>query len=77
MAILLLSATVGSSYPGMARATEQYEFGYRWGSSGTGNGQFRVAVGGDFDSQGSFYVVDQGNHRIQKFTEDATFLEAL
>jgi hypothetical protein len=47
------------------------------GASGTGNGQFsssssspsRVAV----DSTGSFYVVDAGNNRIQKFTSARAF----
>ena len=47
-----------------------------WGQSGTGNGQFRepydVAVGPD----GSVYVADLMNQRIQRFTAAGTFVTA-
>jgi DNA-binding beta-propeller fold protein YncE len=52
-----------------------------WGASGAAAGEFDFAAGqkggaGDiaFDDQGSFYVVDTGNHRIQKFSPDRAFL---
>jgi DNA-binding beta-propeller fold protein YncE len=55
-----------------------------WGTSGDGEGEFeffsqRSAHGspyGDvaFDAAGSFYVLDTGNHRVQKFGPDRAFL---
>ncbi len=45
-----------------------------WGSNGSGDGQFvtprNLAVGSD----GSIYVADSGNHRIQVFDKDGNFL---
>ncbi|MDQ4102137.1 MAG: PKD domain-containing protein [Thermoproteota archaeon] len=76
MAILLVATTISFSGVPFADAAEQYEFDYKWGSNGIGNGQFRTPIGGDFDSQGNFYVVDNFNHRIQKFTEEGTFIKA-
>ena len=47
----------------------------QWGSYGAGDGQFsdsggRIAVAFD----GSVYVVDTYNHRIQKFTSEGVFI---
>jgi DNA-binding beta-propeller fold protein YncE len=57
-----------------------------WGGSGDGEGEFeffsqRSALGspyGDvaFDAAGGIYVLDTGNHRVQKFGPDRTFLLA-
>lgn len=46
----------------------------KWGSSGSGNGQFQYSRGIDVDSSGNVYVVDAGNCRIQKFTNDGDFI---
>ena len=40
----------------------------KWGSFGTGDGQFARPRGNAVDSSGNVYVVDAYNHRIQKFT---------
>jgi DNA-binding beta-propeller fold protein YncE len=44
------------------------------GLSGSGDGQFNNAVGVAVDAHGDIYVVDQVNHRVQKFTSDGVFL---
>lgn len=56
-----------------------------WGSEGTGEGQFDFLIGGPnfggygrgaiaFAPDGSFYVADTGNYRIQKFGPDREFI---
>ena len=44
----------------------------KWGSEGSGNGQFNYPEGIAIDSSGNVYVAD-GN-RIQKFTSNGTFI---
>lgn len=39
----------------------------KWGTLGSGNGQFDRAGGIAVDSSGYVYVTDFGNHRVQKF----------
>jgi len=51
-----------------------YEFVTKWGSYGTGDGQFNYSDGVAVDSSGYVYVVDVHNARIQKFTSDGTFV---
>ena len=43
-------------------------FVMKWGSSGSGDGQFLSAYGIAVDGQGNVYVADAGNDRIQKFS---------
>lgn len=45
----------------------------KWGSSGTGNGQFSSPRGITVDSSGNVYVADSGNNRIQKFTSTGAY----
>jgi DNA-binding beta-propeller fold protein YncE len=56
-----------------------------WGEPGSGDGQFEFTADGlygydqgavAFAPDGSFYVADPGNHRIQKFGPDRSFLLA-
>jgi hypothetical protein len=54
----------------------------RWGSTGSGDGQFlfgaagvhAVGAGLVFAPDGSFYVLDSGNFRVQHFAANRTFL---
>lgn len=58
------------------------EFLETWGTAGSGEGQFDFLLGGCacaaivWDADGSFYVADPGNYRIQKFAPDRTFVTA-
>ena len=46
----------------------------KFGSPGTGNGQFNIPAGVAFDSDDHLYVVDYWNHRVQQFTTDGKYL---
>jgi len=57
-------------------ATVIVEFLFKFGSFGSDNGQFNDSSGIAVDSLGNIYVVDSGNHRIQKFDPAGNFLLA-
>ena len=82
----LLSAAVGAdgrvyvtdSSQQVAELTPDLEVVRTWGSSGAGEGQFRlvqgsIAVGPD----GSVYVSDTGNFRVQVFTAGGRYVRSL
>jgi len=46
----------------------------RWGSWGSGNGEFSFPSGIAADGSGNVYVVDQYQRRVQKFSSDGTYL---
>ena len=50
------------------RFTSEGVFVSKWGTGGTGNGEFSGPEGVAVASDGSVYVSDVNNHRIQKFT---------
>jgi sugar lactone lactonase YvrE len=53
-----------------------YQFMKKWGSRGSGDGQFLTPHGIAVDSSSlhKVYVADTGNHRIQKFYYNGTFI---
>ena len=50
------------------------DFLVAWGGEGSADGQFIYPGGVTTDPDGNVYVVDTGNHRVQKFTADGAFL---
>lgn len=58
-----------------ARATTPpaHPFLARWGSNGSGDGQFYFHNGVAVDASGNVYVADGFNHRIQKFSAAGVF----
>ncbi len=48
----------------------------KWGSGGTGNGQFNHPMKVAVDPRGYVYLTDRDNNRVQVFTSDGTFVLA-
>jgi hypothetical protein len=58
------------------KTATKYEFVKKWGSKGTGEGQFTVPYNVDGDSKVDVWVDDRENPRIQKFDKDVTFFSS-
>jgi DNA-binding beta-propeller fold protein YncE len=56
-------------------AVKEYLFLSKWGSAGTGDGQFNVPFGVAVNPEmGSVYVADTNNHRTQVFDASGNFI---
>ncbi len=71
--LLLVAAVLWEAAPAGAGFTETPAFVAKWGSFGSGNGQFQLPRGIAVDSSRNVYVADHLNDRIQKFTSAGTF----
>ena len=60
---------------GVLKIDSKGELVNKWGSRGSGPGQFIEPHGITLDSKGNVYVVDSGNTRIQKFSSDGKFIK--
>jgi hypothetical protein len=43
-----------------------------WGTQGSGDGEFRYPSGVAIDAAGGVFVVECGNHRVQRFGPEST-----
>ena len=57
-----------SDLPSTVSTNPTYEFSLKWGTEGSGDGQFYGPPGVAVASGGGVYVTDIGNVRIQKFS---------
>jgi streptogramin lyase len=53
------------------------KFELKFGSYGSGNGEFNLPQGVAVDSSGDIYVTDTSNHRIQKFDSSGVYLSQI
>jgi serine/threonine protein kinase len=58
-----------------AKQIFKYVFSNRWGTSGTGQGQFYSPKGITADREGYIYILDTGSKSIQKFDCNGKFLK--
>ncbi len=73
--VLIIAVTAALAASAWA-SPPQYEYAGKWGSPGSGNGQFSYPCGVAVASSGNVYVGDSFNHRIQYFTSTGSFLGA-
>lgn len=69
LVLLMLCACVPA-----VTAEENYLSVAKWGTGGSGDGQFSSPKDIAVDSAGNIYVVDKGNYRVQKFTSNGAFV---
>jgi DNA-binding beta-propeller fold protein YncE len=60
----------------ISKFTPDGTFVKSWGKIGVRHGEFRTPHALVFDSKGRLWVADRGNHRIEIFDADGTYLES-
>ncbi len=60
----------------IVKFTKDGKYVKEWGKLGSAQGEFRTPHALAFDSRGRLFVADRGNHRIQIFDQNGTFLDA-
>ncbi len=71
---MVAAAAVPSALPDAAGADAAPAYVSRWGSRGSGQGQFDGPRGLAVGPNGSVYVTDGDNNRIQQFTATGQFV---
>jgi len=74
MAIALSALVLLGGVFSPANAEDPPSFVMKWGTGGTGDGQFAYPMGLAVDNQNNIYVADNGNYRVQKFDSNGNFL---
>ena len=74
VAVLIAAFLVVMPLPSARAAEAPPAFSLTWGTSGSGDGQFKFPDAVAVDGSGNVYVADTVNHRIQKFTSGGTYL---
>jgi len=72
--LALLSLVIAFSLSGTINSHAQYSIGSSIGSYGSNNGEFDNPTDIETDADGSIYVVDTDNDRIQIFSTTGTFV---
>ncbi|MGH9254847.1 MAG: peptidyl-alpha-hydroxyglycine alpha-amidating lyase family protein, partial [Vicinamibacterales bacterium] len=60
----------------IVKFTRDGKFIKEWGRIGSGRGEFRTPHAMAFDSRGRLFVADRGNHRIQIFDQEGTYIDS-
>ncbi len=76
---IALALACGLALGAATPAAAEYAFVGKWGSTGSGDGQFHAPFGIATDSAGNVYVTDNGNglgqnDRVEKFSSSGTFI---
>lgn len=71
--VMAISMLVVLSAP-MVAAQDSYVFVDKWGTYGTGDGEFHYPFKIVMNAAGDVYVSDAGNRRIEKFDSDGNYL---
>jgi sugar lactone lactonase YvrE len=65
----------GNSVARISKFSADGRFIMSWGRPGPAPGELRIPHGLAFDAGGRLYVADRGNHRVQIFAQDGTYLD--
>ena len=74
LVVLAVACAPGASIPDRTPVAEGVGFVVRWGSEGSGDGQFAMAAGVAVDRSGNVYVADSSSTRVQVFSDDGELL---
>ena len=77
LATMITNSGTGSESPQKNNENTQIDYSLirKWGSNGTGDGQFVRPHDIAFDSKGYVYVSDRELDNMQKFTHDGKFVK--